>query len=91
MSKKPLIIIRATINSRKGPSIPCEMYFDLKTLGQFCLDTKSSIIHHAVGLKEPVIAETSGLSLDELARVIHNDTGLDLTITDIELKQTKGE
>ena len=88
---KPFIIIRATINSRKGPSIPCDMYFDLESLGQFCLDTKSSIIHHAVGLKEPLIAETAGLSLDELACAIHNDTGLDLTIRGIELTQATEE
>ena len=79
-----LIIIRATINSRKGPSIPCDMYFDLNSLE----DNHSMAMRHAV---IQCAIETWNRDYQELECQIQNDTGLDVTVKKITVKQTPEE
>lgn len=78
-----LIIIKATINSRKGPSIPCDMYFDFDSLEEYSVCMRHAVIQCAIELHAP--------DYQELECQIQNDTGLDVTVREVTVKRTPEE
>ena len=79
-----LIIIHCRINSRKGPSIPCDMYFDFESLEEeYSMAMRWAVMQCAIELHAP--------DYQELECQIHNDTGLDVTVRDITVKRTPEE
>tara|TARA_A100001201_G_scaffold141742_2_gene137953 strand:- start:976 stop:1230 length:255 start_codon:yes stop_codon:yes gene_type:complete len=78
-----LIIIHATIRTRKGPSIPCDMYFDFELLEeQYSMMTRWAVM-------ECAIAQT--MDYRELECGLRNDTGLDVVVRNITVRQTPQE
>ena len=74
------ITIRASIRTRKGPLVPCDLFFDQASLEKYSISTRLCIIGTAY------LSSAGGFpDLEELACRIHNDTGLDLVIRTIEV------
>lgn len=72
------ITIRARVRTRKGPAIPCDMYFDTESLKEWSISTSEYIIGCALYGKAGGCPD-----YQELECRIHNDTGLDVVIQGI--------
>ena len=76
------ITIIARIETRKGPAIPCELYFETRggSIDELSPATSSFLVASA-------LYEKAGGTADylELGNLLHNDTGLMLSIAAIKV------